>query len=444
MADQLHFDYYYGLEGEQFQFIRIPKLLVQDKVFQGLSDRAKILYGIMLDRMSNSRKNKWLDKQNRVYILFSIKKVSEALNCSQPTACKAMAELDSEHGIGLIERRKRGQGKPDIIYVKNFISYVENNPNVGKEKAWDPDDVEGLAENEEDAEDAEDEVIHNEIKNLEAKDSNSLNSKILNSRNFISGEQESLSLGIKGFAPNNTELSNTENSNTESYLISSQVNIKKPDIWLYPFLPEERMDVIRQMQMEPDTEHIPTVVLDLTEMIPRITRFRARSLVEERNGIPKELAFDVPQMTFVIKALTGWNDYIEICNHDYPEEYVLVLKCLIEMCCTLKTMHFGEYAVSYSNVIDQLNRIIHLDKAKYACCTMSSFVDCCIRRYRDASEERKIQIPSNYMKSIIWSAFSEFKTEFEAYVRRTQYQLAIERLQKEDADYRELGKGGLL
>lgn len=433
MADQLHFDYYYGLEGEKFQFIRIPKLLVQDKVFMGLSDRAKILYAIMLDIMGSSRKNGWLDKQNRVYIKFSIKSISEALNCSQPTACKVMAELDSEHGIGLIERHKRGQGKPDIIYVKNFISFVENNPNIGKEKTWNEEDVE---DSEEEAEENSEKLEESsEIKDFEFLNLKNLNSRNLNSKKLNPREQDSLSLEIKEFESNNTNINKTNNNQTESNLILSSTNIKKPDIWLYPFRPEDRIDVIRQMQMEPDIEHIPTVVLDLTEKIPRVTSFLARKLIEERNGVPKELAFDVPQMTFVIKTLTFWNDYVEDIKHEHPEEYIIVVRCLIEMCCTLKMMHCGDYSISYSNVIDQINRIIHLDQAKYACCSFNSFVECCIDRYLRASKKSPIQNPSNYMKSIIWSAFGEFRTEFDAYVRRTEYHSMLERLDKEkDSD----------
>lgn len=166
--NKLSFDYYYGLEGEQFQFIRLPKMLVEDKRFQILSDRAKILYGILLDRMSLSRKENWLDKENRVYILFSINSVAESLNCSAPTACKAMAELDSEHGIGLIERHKRGQGKPDIIYVKNFISYEENNPNLGNPKEWTEEDIAG-APDDVSAGNADKQRESLEFKNLEFK-----------------------------------------------------------------------------------------------------------------------------------------------------------------------------------------------------------------------------------------------------------------------------------
>lgn len=424
MADQLHFDYYYGLEGEQFQFIRIPKLLVQDKVFQGLSDRAKILYGIMLDRMSNSRKNKWLDKQNRVYILFSIKKVSEALNCSQPTACKAMAELDSEHGIGLIERRKRGQGKPDIIYVKNFISYVENNPNVGKEKAWDPDDVEGLAENEEDAEETEDEVIHNEIKNLEAKDSNSLNSKILNSRNFNSGEQESLSLGIKGFAPNNTELNNTENSNTESSLILSGSSTHEPDYSRPLKLTMDGMRCDNHIEFNPD--YVPTIVLDLDERVSEFNRDKILDILEENDGIPIDFAFEPDAMKYTIMSLSDWNTKRrEVERGDMSKEdaeiYVNMVRNLIEMAISTKQpiVLGGKRQITYKNVNDQLNKIYHNERMKFV--AFERLILECIKRYKDATIKTHIIKVDQYCKSVIWSTFDSYQMDFNGFFNRTYY-----------------------
>ena len=61
-------DYFYGQAGELFSFYRIPKALFQEPRFQSLSTDAKTLYGILLDRMSLSVKNGWLDEQNRVFI----------------------------------------------------------------------------------------------------------------------------------------------------------------------------------------------------------------------------------------------------------------------------------------------------------------------------------------------------------------------------------------
>lgn len=122
MEKENQFDYYYGIEAEQFAFFRIPKALIQEARFKGLSTDAKLLYGLMLDRMSLSMKNGWLDDQNRVYIIYTLENVMADLQCGKDKGVKILAELDTVKGIGLIERKKRGLGKPAIIYVKNFIT----------------------------------------------------------------------------------------------------------------------------------------------------------------------------------------------------------------------------------------------------------------------------------------------------------------------------------
>lgn len=125
MESKIQFDYYYGVEAEQFSFYRVPRALIKDNRFKGVSSDAKLLYGLMLDRMAMSMRNGWLDEQNRVYIIYTLEDIMEDLNCSKGTGVKILAELDTVKGIGLIERKKRGQGKPTIIFVKNFIACEE-------------------------------------------------------------------------------------------------------------------------------------------------------------------------------------------------------------------------------------------------------------------------------------------------------------------------------
>ncbi len=116
-------DYFYGREAEQFTFYRIPKSLFTVDRFKTLSDSAKLLYGLLLDRMGLSKMNGWLDEEQRVYIIFTVEEVMESLGCAEQKAVKLFKELE-ERG-GLIERRRQGLGKPNIIYVKNFISEPE-------------------------------------------------------------------------------------------------------------------------------------------------------------------------------------------------------------------------------------------------------------------------------------------------------------------------------
>ena len=128
----MSYDYFYGQSGELFSYFRIPKALFQDCRFRQISTDARTLYGILLDRMSLSVKNGWLDEQGRVYIIYTVREVQESLCCAEHKAVKLFRELED---LDLIERKRRGLGRPSLIYVKDFSSglpkaQVQNCPNT--------------------------------------------------------------------------------------------------------------------------------------------------------------------------------------------------------------------------------------------------------------------------------------------------------------------------
>ncbi len=126
----MRFDYFYGAEAEQFAFYRIPKPIVTDPVFSKLSIEAKFLYGLLLDRMGMSRKNKWVDEQDRVYIIYAISEIAEDMNVSEKLAMKYMKELEDIH---LLEKQKRGFGFPSILFVRSFIDKPDKSSGVKTE-----------------------------------------------------------------------------------------------------------------------------------------------------------------------------------------------------------------------------------------------------------------------------------------------------------------------
>ena len=113
-------DFFYGEQANIFSFYRFPKALFTDSRFRGISVEAKVLYGLLLDRMGLSVKNGWKDEEGRVYIIFTVEAIMEYLGCSNKKAVGLLRELDEK--AGLIERRRQGLGRPSLIYVKNFIS----------------------------------------------------------------------------------------------------------------------------------------------------------------------------------------------------------------------------------------------------------------------------------------------------------------------------------
>lgn len=182
----IKFNYYYGKEAEQFSFFRIPKLLFTDEAFKDLSSDAKVLYGILLDRMSLSMKNNWIDEENKVYIIFTIEEIANIMCCATQKATKILQELNDKKGIGLVEKKRLGLGKPNILYVKNFI----------------------IQETKEQTD------VQEEITNQELLQSQNQNDENHNSGNVIFTKQELLKSQCNKTNYNKTEYSNTEYNNT--------------------------------------------------------------------------------------------------------------------------------------------------------------------------------------------------------------------------------------
>ena len=199
-------DYFYGHEANQFTFFRIPKLLFSDERFIGLTSDAKLLYALLLDRMSLSLKNGWVDDENRVYIYYTVKEVMEELNIAREKCSKIFAELDSEKGCGLILKIRQGLGRPDIIYVMNFLSYIS-----------DEDSTKDTCDNYQEDD--------KEIENFASEGENSRNSKIetqevrksnfLNFENQKSRVSEIKSLDFRKSKTNNNDYNNNKNNNTD-------------------------------------------------------------------------------------------------------------------------------------------------------------------------------------------------------------------------------------
>jgi hypothetical protein len=116
-----------GSEAEQYSFYRVPAVMFSDPELKKLSAEAKLLYGLLLDRMGLSIKNEWLDKENHVYIYYTVDEIKDALGCGNKKAGALLAELDDKKGIGLITRVRQGLGRPDRIYVRKCVR-VEHDP----------------------------------------------------------------------------------------------------------------------------------------------------------------------------------------------------------------------------------------------------------------------------------------------------------------------------
>ncbi|MDD5847033.1 MAG: DUF6017 domain-containing protein [Lachnospiraceae bacterium] len=193
--------YFTGNEADQFTFYRIPKQLFTNSYFRNLSTDAKVLYGLMLDRISLSIKNHWVDEQNRVYIYFSVEDTMEYLNCRKNKAVQLLSELDSERGIGLIEKRRQGQGKPSVIYVKNFFIPSDSGKTQKESLEKQPDAVSEVGK-----------------------------TNFKKSENQTSGSLKNQPLEVGKTNPNKNKWNNTDMNQTERKDISSDLIVSLTDV----------------------------------------------------------------------------------------------------------------------------------------------------------------------------------------------------------------------
>ena len=202
MNRTLVFDYFYGRQADAYTFYRIPKALFSDPYFKKLSCEAKVLYGLLLDRMSLSVKNKWFDEQGRVYILFKVED-----GCCKQTAIKLFAELDSQKGIGLIEKKRLGLGKANVIYVKNFM--------LREEMAEAPE----TPVNTQKSKNHTSGNPNNRLQEVQVLD-------FKNSKTSTSGSSEIIPQEVQISDCNNTDKNNTDSNETENSNISSDRSIR--------------------------------------------------------------------------------------------------------------------------------------------------------------------------------------------------------------------------
>ena len=202
------FEYFYGQQAESYSFYRIPKVMFTEERFKSLSCEAKVLYGLMLDRMSLSTKNGWLDEEGKVYIVFPLIDIRELIKCSKQTAVNLVHELDTEQGIGLIEKSRPGLGKANVFYVKNFMSPIE-------EKR-----------------DSDNKNTKNKEEEPQKPDSTK------KSENWTSASPENRLQEVQKLDPNKTEYNKTEKSETQS--INQSGDTAVPGV----FVPPAETDVI--------------------------------------------------------------------------------------------------------------------------------------------------------------------------------------------------------
>lgn len=231
MSEKITFSYFYGQEADMLSFYRIPKLLFTNDYFRELSTDAKVLYGLMLDRMSLSIKNKWFDAEKRAYIYFSVEDTMEMLNCKKNKALDIFKALED---FSLIERKRQGQGKPAIIYVKSFMEQV-------------PEQMQRL---------------ENQTSEQEKNISEVGKINLLGLEKQTSGGWKNKPLEVGKTNPNNTDINNTEYSNP-NLIVSADVDSRLDEYHAYAEMIRKNMEIDILYQQYPYDRELLDGIYDL-------------------------------------------------------------------------------------------------------------------------------------------------------------------------------------
>lgn len=264
------FEYFYGSESEQFTFYRIPKILFKNEQFKQISCEAKVLYGLMLDRMSLSVKNKWFDEENRVYIIYTVDEIIEDIGCARQKATKLLDEL--ANGIGLIEKKRQGLGKPNIIYVKNFVS----EPTLNESSSMN-------------------------IENQEVCKSNSQKYENHTSRNMILENQEVPKSYSNNTNNNYTEYNDNKFSDTD---IISHHSMRKKDS-LLPTSAKQEKDLIRWIEERNEYNQLIKDKIEYNIIVNRYPKAWLDEIIE-----------------IMVDVVCSNEPYIRINKQEYPQEVV--------------------------------------------------------------------------------------------------------------------------
>lgn len=245
----------------------IPRVLMTDKVFRGLSSDAKILYSILLDRASLSYKNNWIDSENRVYIYYPIDVLVTTINKSKPTIVNIFKELEE---IGLIRRKRQGLGKPSMIYVMNFSGIVSNDTSLKKEAQNEIQEEKSKKTN---SGCNEERVLELDYPKRETSEETTKLPEVKNFnfqklKNLTSRSKKSLLPEVKNFNPNYTENNNTENSYTDDSYFSFPANEVKPKTEIKKFGTYENVFL-----SEDEYQELKRKITYLDELIERMSLY---------------------------------------------------------------------------------------------------------------------------------------------------------------------------
>ena len=304
----MEFNYYYGAEAEQFSFIRIPKVMLTEEKFSSLSLASKILYGVLLDRMSLSVKNGWLDEEQRVFIIFKIEEIQDLLGFSKKKSIEYLGELEA---FGLVEKKRRGLGLPSILYIKSFMTASsENGTSRGVEIDTSVSEKMGNIFDENEAEGVDETCFSEEKATIDTLKSN-INRGFSGKTIKLSEKScvRSVDLGTSG----GVEITLQEVSKLEPQEVSIQVPLKNNTNINNTYISNTKSNLILSAEEGMGLDEMRTY----SEIIKANIEY---DCLLERYPYEKDLVYGIYEL--ILEMVLCKNDYVVIASSSYPAELV--------------------------------------------------------------------------------------------------------------------------
>lgn len=378
--EHLKLEYFKRNEADSYAFYRIPKLLFTNEHFKKISIEAKLLYSMMLNRMELSIKNNWLDKDGNVFIYYTLEEAMENLGYAHTKIIRIMNELDDKKGVGLIVRKKQGQGKPTKIYVKKFIvNEVKTYKNENSEIPKAPESADNNAHNYGFESESDADFTAEEVQTSE-------NEK---SRTNKKGSTDCSDCYASNNNKNNTEFSDNQSIYPSISPLSQKTEIQK--------------DRLSDGMSNEDVE-----------------RYALHKLWQEKS-IPYEFTQDYRMMKVVIHELTEWEHHKTNANNNgrYRDSFEystfkLFNEALIEMITDKQTIVKGAF-VTYAKVYDKLAEYLKFEDTY---CSIYELQGTAIGDFQVACSKRDIKNHLAYMKSCIWNAMQVGEIGIQAQIKK--------------------------
>lgn len=398
-STNIPYDYFHNMEGMRFSHYQIPKMLFVDERIKNISNTAKMAYSFLLDKTALSYKNGWKDRNGRIYVLFPQKELQQLLGCSIRTVKSALAELDINKGVGLIDRTKQGMNNPDMIYVLDYgtnLKYQKRNQN----SANSPDNQSSNSSVNIGGANTE----HQKVQNLNVGGAKSEHREvqILNIGGAKSEHQYN----------NNTDYSHTESNNTHSVIQSAT---REKAVF------DRQTDGLKHEKME-FTDILTAIGFDWFNIISHepesekdFENYDEGDRKTKECTLPYNLKSDKKAMAEALRYLFAYSYYTPSMNEPNRRLLNTVISTLSEMCEKDK-QKLDKETVRYCDIIDKINEVNY----NYS---LIDWFNSFEQKWAKIMSERGAEIKNQraYLKSCIWNWLNDFQFDEDNSLRAAEY-----------------------